>query len=41
MVQHNSNVADYTKRDSNTLDFPIVVPAKSSSTLTYSVRYTW
>ena len=33
--------APYTQRDSNTLDFPITVPAKSSSTLTYNVRYTW
>jgi len=33
--------SDFTKRDSNTIDFPIVVPAKGSATLTYSVRYTW
>ncbi len=33
--------SDFTKHDSNTIDFPIVVPAKGSATLTYSVRYTW
>ena len=33
--------SDFAKRDSNTIDFPIVVPAKGSATLTYSVRYTW
>jgi len=31
----------YTKVDSHTLKFPIQVPAKGESTLTYSVRYTW
>ena len=41
MVQHNSNVADYTKRDSATIDFPIQVPAKGEATLTYSAHYTW
>jgi hypothetical protein len=33
--------SDFTKHDSNTIDFPIVVPAKGSATRTYSVRYTW
>jgi len=33
--------SDFVKRDSNTIDFPIVVPAKGSTTLTYSVHYTW
>jgi hypothetical protein len=33
--------SNFAKRDSNTIDFPIVVPAKGSATLTYSVRYTW
>ena len=33
--------SDFVKRDSNTIDYPIVVPAKGSTTLTYSVRYTW
>ena len=33
--------ADFKKLDSATLDFPITVPAKGETTLTYSVRYTW
>lgn len=31
----------YTKRDSSTIDFPVSVPAKGSTTLTYTVHYTW
>ena len=31
----------FTKRDSHTLEFPVQVPAKGQTTLTYSVRYTW
>jgi hypothetical protein len=31
----------FTKADSRTVQFPIQVPAKGESTLTYSVRYTW
>ena len=33
--------SDYTKRDSHTIEFPIQVPAKGESTLTYAVHYTW
>ena len=33
--------ADFKKLDSATLDFPVTVPAKGETTLTYSVRYTW
>jgi hypothetical protein len=33
--------SDFTKRDSRTVEFPIQVPAKGETTLTYSVRYTW
>ncbi len=33
--------ADFIKRDSHTLEFPVQVPAKGATTLTYSVRYTW
>ena len=33
--------ADYTKIDSHTIQFPIEVPAKGESKLTYSVRYSW
>jgi hypothetical protein len=32
---------DYNKRDSNTVDFPVTVPAKGETTLTYTVHYTW
>jgi hypothetical protein len=32
---------DFTKRDSNTIDFPITVPAKGDKTFTYTVHYTW
>ncbi len=32
---------DYEKRDSRTIEFPVEVPAKGESTLTYAVRYTW
>lgn len=31
----------YTKTDSHTIQFPLQVPAKGESTLTYSVRYNW
>ena len=33
--------AAFTKRDSHTLEFPLQVPAKGETTLTYSVRYSW
>lgn len=33
--------AEYTKADSHTIQFPVQVPPKGESTLTYSVRYTW
>ena len=33
--------ADYTKLDSHTLEFPVRVPAKGSTTVTYKVKYTW
>ena len=32
---------EYTKTDSHTIQFPVQVPAKGESALTYSVRYTW
>ena len=32
---------EFTKQDSVTIDFPINIPAKGETTLTYSVRYTW
>ena len=31
----------FTKRDSNTIDFPVTVPAKGDKTFTYTVHYTW
>jgi len=33
--------SNFIKRDSSTIDFPILVPAKSDATLTYTVHYTW
>lgn len=33
--------SDYTKTDSHTIQFPIQVPAKGESSLSYSVRYSW
>lgn len=36
-----SKSADFTKLDSHTIEFPVQVPSKGESTLTYSVRYTW
>lgn len=36
-----SKSSDYTKLDSRTIQFPVQVPAKGETTLTYSVRYTW
>jgi len=38
-VQEKSS--DYTKLDSHTLQFPVLVPAKGETTLHYSVRYSW
>jgi hypothetical protein len=32
---------DFKKTDSATAEFPVVVPAKGETTLSYSVRYTW
>jgi hypothetical protein len=36
-----SKSATFAKRDSRTLEFPVQVPSKGQTTLTYSVRYTW
>jgi hypothetical protein len=32
---------DFIKRDSSTIDFPVLVPAKGETVLTYTVHYTW
>jgi len=32
---------DFTKRDSSTIDFPVSVPAKGETVLTYTVHYSW
>ena len=32
---------DYEKRDAQTIDFPLDIPADGEAKLTYSVRYTW
>ena len=39
--QVTAKSSDYTKQDSATLDFPVQVPAKGSTTLTYTVHYSW
>jgi len=36
-----SKSADFKKLDSHTIEFPLAVPAKGETTLTYMVRYTW
>jgi hypothetical protein len=36
-----SKSSDFTKLDSRTVEFPVQVPAKGETILTYSVRYTW
>jgi hypothetical protein len=33
--------ADYTKRDSSTIEFPVQVKPESSTSVTYTVHYTW
>lgn len=33
--------ADYVKKDSTTIDFPVQVPSMGDATLTYSVHYSW
>lgn len=33
--------ADYKKRDSSSIDFPVEVRPESSTTVTYTVHYTW
>jgi hypothetical protein len=33
--------SDFAKHDSHTIEFPVQVPAKGETTLTYTVRYTW
>jgi hypothetical protein len=33
--------ADYTKRDSSTIEFPVEVKPESATTVTYTVHYTW
>jgi len=32
---------EYTKRDSNTIEFPAVVPAHGQKTISYTVHYSW
>jgi hypothetical protein len=36
-----AKTTDFVKKDANTLDFPVTVPAKGEATLTYSVHYNW
>jgi hypothetical protein len=39
--QLTQKTQDYIKRDSNTIEFPVTVPAAGQVKLTYAVRYTW
>ena len=39
--QITNKSSDFTKRDSQTIEFPVQVPAKGDATLTYAVHYTW
>jgi hypothetical protein len=32
---------DFEKRDAQTIDFPLQIPADGTAKLTYTVRYTW
>ncbi len=46
ITEHSTNLvklddAKFVKLDSATVDFPVTVPAKGETTLTYSVHYTW
>ncbi len=34
-------LGEFTKRDSNTIEIPVTVPARGERQLNYSVRYTW
>ena len=36
-----SKSSDFAKRDSQTIEFPVQVPAKGEATVTYTVHYTW
>jgi hypothetical protein len=33
--------SDYTKRDSNTIEFPVTVPAAGEVKVAYSAHYSW
>jgi len=39
--QITSKSAEFKKRDSHTLEFPLQVPAKGKTVLTYTVHYSW
>ena len=39
--QITNKSSDFTKRDSQTIEFPVQVPAKGDATITYAVHYTW
>jgi hypothetical protein len=36
-----ANSSDYVKRDAQTVDFPLEIPADGEAKLTYTVRYSW
>jgi len=39
--QITNKSSDFTKRDSQTIEFPVQVSAKSEASFTYTVHYTW
>jgi hypothetical protein len=39
--QITNKSSDYTKLDSHTIEFPLQVPSKGETTLTYTTHYTW
>lgn len=39
--QVNGQPATFTKRDTNTIEFPTTVPPSGQATVTYTVHYTW
>ena len=39
--QITAKSANYTKLDSHTIEFPLQVPSKGETTLTYTTHYTW
>ena len=36
-----SNSADYQKKDSHTIDFPVTIPPDGEKVITYTAHYSW